>query len=87
MKGIITGILNVKSVVIQTKGENREIVKCKELFIEDECFDITGKSPKEIDELIPVIPEPKDDSNDFDRFKARLIQKVEAEVINNMGLN
>jgi hypothetical protein len=83
-KAMIVGIVSEDVVLIQKKGCERELCKTKELYLEEEEFNIKGMSQEEIDTLIPACEKKVDMSSDFDRFKQGLARKIEAEVLKDM---
>jgi ribosomal protein L14E/L6E/L27E len=84
-KAVIVGIISEEVVLIQKKGCKRELCRTKELHLEEDEANIENLSPGEIDELIPVLEKRMDASNDFGRFKRKLIEKLEAEVLREMN--
>jgi hypothetical protein len=85
-KAIVVGVIDAKFVLIQKKNKEREICSVKELYIEEEVFDINGLSHDEIEKLIPSNTSTERNENDFERFKLRLIKKIEEDLLREKGM-
>lgn len=80
-RAVVVGVVDSVFVLIQKKSGEREICSVVNLHLEDECVDIKGLGPEEIGQLIPEDACVEDAGTDFDRFRARLMRRVENEVL------
>lgn len=85
VKAIIIGIIDASFVVLKKQNGQIEIAPVSSFTLLDEVYDIEGKSDEEIIKLIQCEKEV-DTSNDFDRFKLKLKEKVKNEILKKQGL-
>lgn len=76
-KAVITGIKDSKMVIIQKQDKSFEIVRLKDLVLNDKVYDLATLADSGF--FAPIPAETK--SNDFERFKIRLTKQVEDELI------
>lgn len=84
-KAIITGIKDEKFVIIQKQDKSFEVVRLKDIVLNDKVYDLNEiKNPNH--EFFKKVEAPKK-ANDFDRFKSDLEKRVINEVLKTKGIN
>lgn len=84
-KAAITGIINNKFVVIIKQDKTSEVVRLKDLVLNEKVYSMDELKNGSADLFKPV--EPKKKLTDFDRFKLNLEQKVVSELLKAKGIN
>ncbi|ELA41468.1 uncharacterized protein VICG_01452 [Vittaforma corneae ATCC 50505] len=85
VKAVITGIKDEKFVVIQKQDRSFEVVRLKDIVLNDKVYDLNElKDPNH--EFFKQVETAKK-CNDFDRFKMDLEKRVIEELIKAKGID
>lgn len=84
-KGVITGIKDDKFVVIQKQDKSFELVRLKDIVLNEKVYDLEELKSGD-HEFFKKVETAKKNS-DFDRFKAGLEKRVIEELVKAKGIS
>jgi hypothetical protein len=84
-KAVITGIKDEKFVVIQKQDRSFEVIRLKDVVLNDKVYDLNELKDANHEFFKKVETAKKE--NDFDRFKIDLEKRVANEILKSKGIS
>ncbi|KAM0680978.1 hypothetical protein GINT2_000760 [Glugoides intestinalis] len=83
-KGVITGIIDNKHVVIKKQDKSHEVVNLKEIVLNETVYELESLNDEK--NSFFKLPEEEKKTNDFDRFKCTVEKRVVEELLKSKGI-